>query len=168
MRQTSRTLLWQAVFSNIWVFAEHRIWPYGTGHIDNGSWQHTHPDRIFVPSVWYIRYIYVSTCSISLPLKYTLHLTGFPKHMIFVLVSLTIIWLFTQNVCNPSSCFCIPCWVSENSIRSSAHNRWAIISSDITTPYSRLSTLQDQPCIYETGIHLLPPIAVNVKPGVQL
>ena len=82
----------------------------------------------------------VSACTVKQPLKHPCaSMAGFPKDMRFVLFCLpTTIPLLTQYVCKPYSCFCIPSWVSQNSITWSAHNRCVIIVSDITTPYSRL------------------------------
>ena len=139
MRQISGTLPWQAVFSNIWAFAEHRIWPYGTSHIDNGSWQHTHPDRTFEPSVWYFRGIYLC---FNLFNNFTAEIyftpDRLPKTHDFCFGFINNHMIIHTECVQSLQLFCIPCWVSENSFKSSARNRWAIISSNTRTPYSRL------------------------------
>ena len=69
------------------------------------------------------RYLYLSTCSISLWLKSTQNDGCLPKHIIFDLATFTVIWLLAQNVYGPFNCLCKPRVVSENRIRSSAHKK---------------------------------------------
>ena len=80
------------------------------------------------------RYLYLGTCSINFPLKWTSKLSTVPKHIHIVLVSFTIILLCEQNFWKPMSCIWSPSTVSENRIRSSPHKIWAIKSSGITKP----------------------------------
>ena len=88
-----------------------------------------------------LRYLYLSTCSISLWLKLTQNCGCLPKYITFDLASFTIIWLLAQNVYRPFNCLCKPFGVSENRIRSSAHNKCTNIVFEIHTP-----TLQSKYC----------------------
>ena len=95
------------------------------------SWFSQLTDRTITP-----RYLYWCTCSIGFLLKYTLKGFLVPKHITLVLISLTKILFLEQNFNRPFSCFWRPAALSESRTRSSAHKMWAIISFDITMPYS--------------------------------
>ena len=141
---------WFIIFPNINIIhkkksnlcAEHWIWPYGTGHMDNCSCLIgsinvliTFFNRAYDISEAFICFNLFNNFAVEI---YFTH-GGLPEthDFCFGFINSHMI-IDIANVCNPSNCFCIPCWVSENSISSSNHNRWAIISSDITTPYSQL------------------------------
>ena len=81
------------------------------------------------------RYLSSFTSSISTELNCTFDFLGLPNTMTFVLISFTIMWLLEQNCFNPWSWICSPWNVSENKIKSFAHNRWTMISSLIHIPY---------------------------------
>ena len=93
------------------------------------------------------RYLYISTCSNYLWLKLTQNCGCLPKHITFDLASFTIIWLLAQNVYRPFNCLGKPFGVSENRLRSSAHNKCTNTVLEIHTP-----TLQSKYC-FKSDMH---------------
>ena len=80
------------------------------------------------------KYLWSVTSSIDTALKCSLDFLGLPNTITLVLISFTIIWMFEQNCFRPSSWICRPRNVSENKIKSSDHNKWAIILLLIQIP----------------------------------
>ena len=96
---------------------------------ENMSWFLLFIERTTVP-----KYLNCRTCSIGLPLKFISTLSSAPKHIDFVLISITMTLLLAQNFRRRSNCLWRPFAESENKMRSSAHKMCAMMTCFMTTP----------------------------------